>query len=67
MQMREAGGAVDISRIAALRGDASIDRLAELPNDHQPVRMALEEDMVMGPDGVPRWAYQRQTELRLIP
>jgi len=34
--------------------------------DGQPVRMAQEEDMVMGPDGVPRWAYQRQTELRLI-
>ncbi|HLQ23673.1 MAG TPA: M24 family metallopeptidase [Gemmatimonadales bacterium] len=33
----------------------------------QPVRMALEEDMVMGPDGMPRWAYRRQTELRLIP
>jgi Xaa-Pro aminopeptidase len=32
----------------------------------QPVRMAQEEDMVMGPDGVPRWAYQRQTELHLI-
>jgi Xaa-Pro aminopeptidase len=32
----------------------------------QPVRMALEEDMVMGPDGTPRWAYQRQTRLRLI-
>ena len=32
----------------------------------QRVRMAQEEDMVMGPDGVPRWAYQRQTELHLI-
>ena len=32
----------------------------------QPVRMAQEEDMVMGPDGVPRWAYQRQTELHLV-
>jgi Xaa-Pro aminopeptidase len=32
----------------------------------QRVRMPQEEDMVMGPDGVPRWAYQRQTELRLI-
>ncbi|HTC23333.1 MAG TPA: M24 family metallopeptidase [Gemmatimonadales bacterium] len=35
--------------------------------DGQPVRMAQEEDMVMGPDGMPRWAYRRQTELRLIP
>jgi len=35
--------------------------------DGQPVRMAQEEDMVMGPEGVPRWAYRRQTELRLIP
>lgn len=34
--------------------------------DGQPVRMAQEEDMVMGPDGVPRWAYRRQTELHLI-
>jgi Xaa-Pro aminopeptidase len=32
----------------------------------QPVRMAQEEDMVMGPEGTPRWAYQRQTQLRLI-
>ena len=34
--------------------------------DRQLVRMAQEEDMVMGPDGVPRWAYRRQTELHLI-
>ncbi len=32
----------------------------------QRVRMPQEEDMVMGPDGVPRWAYQRQTDLHLI-
>ncbi len=32
----------------------------------QRVRMPQEEDMVMGPDGVPRWAFQRQTELHLI-
>jgi Xaa-Pro aminopeptidase len=32
----------------------------------QPVRMAQEEDMVMGPDGIPRWAYRRQTELHLV-
>ena len=34
--------------------------------DGQRLRMPQEEDMVMGPDGVPRWAYQRQTELHLI-
>jgi Xaa-Pro aminopeptidase len=34
--------------------------------DEQRLRMPQEEDMVMGPDGVPRWAYQRQTELHLI-
>ena len=34
--------------------------------DGQAVRMAQEEDMAMGPDGVPRWAYRRQTELKLI-
>jgi len=32
----------------------------------QTVRMAQEEDMVMGPEGIPRWAYRRQTELHLI-
>jgi Xaa-Pro aminopeptidase len=32
----------------------------------QRLRMPQEEDMVMGPDGVPRWAYRRQTELHLI-
>ena len=32
----------------------------------QPVRMAQEEDMMIGPDGVPRWAFQRQGELILV-
>jgi Xaa-Pro aminopeptidase len=32
----------------------------------QPVRMALEEDMVIGPDGQPRWALRRQTEFHLV-
>lgn len=34
--------------------------------DGQRLRMPQEEDMVMGPDGVPRWAYRRQTELHVI-
>lgn len=32
----------------------------------QPVRMALEEDFIVGADGRPRWAYQRQTRLHLV-
>ncbi len=32
----------------------------------QPVGLAQEEDMVMGPGGTPRWAFQRQTEFHLI-
>ena len=32
----------------------------------QPVRMAQEEDMVMGADGKPRWALRRQDRLFLI-
>ncbi len=32
----------------------------------QPVRMAQEEDMVMGTDGKPRWALRRQDRLFLI-
>ena len=32
----------------------------------QRVRMMLEEDMIIGPDGVPRWALARQTTLHLI-
>ena len=32
----------------------------------QGVRMALEEDMIIGPDGRPRWALRRQTELHLV-
>ena len=32
----------------------------------QPLRMALEEDMMIGADGVPRWAYQQQRELILV-
>jgi Xaa-Pro aminopeptidase len=32
----------------------------------QRVRSAQEEDMVMGDDGVPRWALRRQTEYHLV-
>ncbi len=32
----------------------------------QPVRMAQEEDMVMGADGKPRWAIRRQDKLFLV-
>jgi Xaa-Pro aminopeptidase len=32
----------------------------------QQVRSAQEEDMVMGADGVPRWAVRRQTEYHLV-
>lgn len=32
----------------------------------QPVRMAQEEDMIIGADGRPRWAFQRQDKLFLV-
>jgi Xaa-Pro aminopeptidase len=32
----------------------------------QPVRMAQEEDFIVGPDGRPRWALKRQSELWLV-
>jgi hypothetical protein len=32
----------------------------------QPVRSAQEEDVVLGADGVPRWAFKRQTEFHLV-
>jgi Xaa-Pro aminopeptidase len=32
----------------------------------QTVRSAQEEDMIVGADGVPRWALKRQTELHLV-
>ena len=32
----------------------------------QPVRMAQEEDMVVGSDGRPRWALKRQERLFLV-
>lgn len=32
----------------------------------QPVRSAQEEDVMIGADGVPRWALRRQTELHLV-
>lgn len=32
----------------------------------QAVRMALEEDFILGPDGKPRWALKRQDRLHLI-
>jgi hypothetical protein len=34
--------------------------------DGQKVRMALEEDAEMTPDGVMRWMLRRQTELHLV-
>jgi Xaa-Pro aminopeptidase len=33
---------------------------------NQPVRSAQEEDAVVGPDGVARWALKRQTEFHLV-
>ncbi|MEZ4455683.1 MAG: M24 family metallopeptidase [Gemmatimonadales bacterium] len=33
---------------------------------NQPVRMALEEDFIVGADGKPRWALQRQDRLHLV-
>lgn len=32
----------------------------------QPVRSAQEEDVVLGADGVPHWAWKRQTEYHLV-
>ena len=32
----------------------------------QPVRMALEEDMTVSPDGTTKWALKRQTEFHLV-
>jgi Xaa-Pro aminopeptidase len=32
----------------------------------QPVRMAVEEDFVLGADGKPRWALRRQDQLHLV-
>lgn len=32
----------------------------------QPVRMAQEEDFIVGADGTPRWAYKRQSEFHLV-
>jgi hypothetical protein len=34
--------------------------------DGQPVRSAQEEDAVVGPDGVARWALRRQTAFHLV-
>jgi hypothetical protein len=33
---------------------------------NQPVRSAQEEDVVVGPDGTVRWAFQRQTAFHLV-
>ena len=32
----------------------------------QPVRVAQEEDFIVGPDGRPRWALKRQSEYHLV-
>lgn len=34
--------------------------------DGQPVRSAQEEDVMLGPDGTPRWALKRQTRFHLV-
>jgi tetratricopeptide (TPR) repeat protein len=34
--------------------------------NNQPVRSAQEEDVIVGSDGVPRWAFQRQTMFHLV-
>jgi hypothetical protein len=34
--------------------------------DGQPVRSAQEEDVVIGADGMPRWAWKRQTQFHLV-
>jgi hypothetical protein len=34
--------------------------------NNQSVRMAQEEDAIVGGDGVTRWALQRQTEFHLV-
>jgi len=47
----------------------SIELQAALPVpewDGQLVRSAQEEDVVLGADGVPRWAWRRQTEYHLV-
>jgi Xaa-Pro aminopeptidase len=32
----------------------------------QPLRSAQEEDVMLGDDGIPRWAWRRQTEFHLV-
>ena len=32
----------------------------------QPVRVAQEEDFIIGPDGKPRWALKRQSTYHLV-
>jgi Xaa-Pro aminopeptidase len=47
----------------------SIELQASLPIPEwggQLVRSAQEEDVVLGPDGTPRWAWRRQTEYHLV-
>ena len=34
--------------------------------DGQPLRSAQEEDVMLGADGVPRWALRRQTAFHLV-
>jgi hypothetical protein len=34
--------------------------------NNQPVRMALEEEAEVTPDGATRWVLRRQTELHLV-
>jgi hypothetical protein len=34
--------------------------------NNQPVRMAQEEDFIIGTDGRPRWAFKRQSQLHIV-
>ena len=60
-------GRGDAPVIAGMWYSIELQATSPVPEwDGQRVRSAQEEDMVIGADGVPRWALRRQTEFHLV-
>jgi Xaa-Pro aminopeptidase len=60
-------GRVDHKVIASMWYSSELQVTTPVPEwGGQPVRMAQEEDFIIGADGRPRWAFQRQDRLHLV-
>jgi hypothetical protein len=60
-------GRGDAKVIASMWYSAELQATTRVPEwGNQPVRVAQEEDFIIGADGKPRWAHARQSEFHLV-